>query len=122
MTRISGATWNGFTSAMVSFQPGVIWNGIREFPNNCLFLLLTAWENFPNVSGMSSLAIGNRIEATRPSDSFYSRVRGVIVEEIKNGFVKINADEVVSKWNTKWEKHPGAGCVVWVKLSDIVSK
>ena len=70
--------------------------------------------------GMNSTpAIGTRIEATRPADSFYSRVRGVVTG-YKNGFVNISADEVVSKWSDKWEKHP-TSCAMSVKLTEVVA-
>lgn len=64
-----------------------------------------------------TIAIGSRIEATRPADSFYKRVRGVVVK-ITDGWVKIDADEVVSKWGNTWEKHPSS-CRMDVKISDI---
>jgi hypothetical protein len=71
-----------------------------------------------NVCGMNSIpSIGTRIEATRPADSFYSRVRGVVTG-YRNGLVKINADEVISKWSKTWEKHPST-CSMNVKLSDL---
>ncbi len=70
--------------------------------------------------GMNSTpAIGTRIEATRPADSFYSRVRGVVTG-YKNGFVKISADEVISKWGNSWEKHP-TSCAMSVKLTEVVA-
>ena len=64
-------------------------------------------------------AIGTRIEATRPADSFYKRVRGVVTG-YRNGFVQISADEVISKWGKTWEKHPSS-CAMGVRPADIVT-
>lgn len=38
--------------------------------------------------------IGTQVEATRPADSFYKRVRG-IVTGYRNGFILIEATEVI---------------------------
>jgi hypothetical protein len=63
-------------------------------------------------------AIGTTIEATRPADSFYKRVRGVVTAH-RNGRVQIKATEVISKWDTEWSKHP-TSYSMGVSLREIV--
>lgn len=55
---------------------------------------------------MKTIKIGSIVEITEmPADSFYRKVKG-IVTEIRNGFVRLEADEVMSKWDHKYKKHP----------------
>lgn len=63
-------------------------------------------------------AIGTTIEATRPADSFYKRVRGIVTAHC-NGRIQIQATEVISKWDTEWSKHPNS-CSMGVFLREIV--
>ena len=37
--------------------------------------------------------------------SFYQKVKGTVTN-IENGFVYLEADEVMSKWDDKYKKHP----------------
>lgn len=62
--------------------------------------------------------IGTMIEATRPADSFYKRVRGIVTGH-RNGRIQIEATEVISKWDTDWTKHP-TSCAMGVSPRDIV--
>lgn len=55
---------------------------------------------------MKAIRIGDRVEITEmPAGSFYKKVKG-FVTEIRNGFVCLEADEVMSKWDKKYKKHP----------------
>jgi len=72
-----------------------------------------------NATSSNLPTIGTRIEATRPADSFYKRVRGVVTGH-RNGFIQISADEVIIKWGKTWEKHPSS-CAMEVRPTDIVT-
>lgn len=63
--------------------------------------------------------IGTKIEATRPADSFYKKVRGTVTG-YRNGFIMIQASEVISKWESKWSEHP-TSCAIGVHISDVIA-
>lgn len=63
--------------------------------------------------------IGTQVEATRPADSFYKKVRGVVTG-YRNGFILIEAREVISKWDSEWSEHPSS-CSMGVRPADLVA-
>ncbi len=64
--------------------------------------------------------VGQRVLAKKMAhDSFYKQVEG-IVTEIKNGFVHIKADTVMSKWDNAFEKHP-TFCSTSARIENVVA-
>lgn len=54
----------------------------------------------------TEIKIGQRVEITEmPNGSFYKKVKGVVTS-VKNGFVNVEADEVISKWGNEYKMHP----------------
>lgn len=64
-----------------------------------------------------TIKIGDKVEATMSSDSFYKKARGVVTE-IKNGFVSFEATQVISKWSKTWENHP-TSCATSAKICNV---
>jgi hypothetical protein len=62
--------------------------------------------------------IGDKVKAKLPDGSFYKAVVGTITA-IKNGYVHIDATEVMSIWDDKLEKHP-TSCACSAKSLDVV--
>ena len=65
-----------------------------------------------------NILTGTKIEAHNLSDSsFYKKVKATIVG-FHNGYYKISAYEVISKWSDSWEKHPSS-CSMSITESQI---
>ena len=62
--------------------------------------------------------IGDKVKAKMNSGSFYKYVIGNITA-IKNGYVDINATEVMSAWDDKFEKHP-TSCACSAKALNVI--
>lgn len=62
--------------------------------------------------------IGDKVKAKMPEGSFYKYIMGTITA-IKNGYVHIDATEVMSIWSGKFEKHP-TSCACSAKALDVV--
>ncbi|GAB6121018.1 hypothetical protein [Dysgonomonas termitidis] len=68
---------------------------------------------------MKAIQIGERVEiVAMPEGSFYKKVKG-IVTEIKNGFVTVQADEVMSKWGNEYKKHPST-CSTAGRIENVI--
>jgi len=68
---------------------------------------------------MKAITVGSRVEIVEMANSsFYKRVKG-IVTEIRNGYVYVEADEVMSKWDNKYKKHPGT-CATAGKIENVI--
>ena len=70
----------------------------------------------------NAFQIGQKVESTRMgSSSFYKRVRGTVTD-IRNGFVEIDATEVIDRWSKSWERHPlSDGCSCAARIEDVIS-
>jgi hypothetical protein len=72
------------------------------------------------VSHSEEIRLGSRVKAVRMApDSFYRQVIGTVTD-IRNGYVEIDATEVMSKWDRSFERHP-TSCRTSAKLADVVA-
>lgn len=70
---------------------------------------------------MMQFSIGDSVEATVMSvDSFYKKIRGTITAMPRNGWVNINATQVIDKWSTDWAKHP-TSCATGAKTQNLIA-
>jgi len=66
------------------------------------------------------MQVGQRVEAVKmASDSFYKKVIGTVTK-IENGFVSIDADIVMSKWDDEYQKHP-TFCSTAARIENVVA-
>jgi hypothetical protein len=64
------------------------------------------------------MQIGTQVKATiRSTDSFYKAVIGELVE-VKNGWAKVRATQVMDKWSKSFEQHP-TSCLVHAYERDL---
>lgn len=65
-----------------------------------------------------AIMLGKRVEANiTVNDSFYKSVRGIVTRVQANGWVNIQADEVIDKWSETWEMHPTT-CATSAKIEN----
>jgi hypothetical protein len=61
--------------------------------------------------------VGQMVVANKmPVDSFYKKVAGKIFV-IKNGWIGIEATDVMDKWSSVFVKHP-TSCMIFAKIED----
>lgn len=67
----------------------------------------------------STFTIGQRVQAVKMSpDSHYLQVIGSVTG-IRNGFVQIEATEVLSRFTNKWQEHPTT-CSTAARIENVV--
>ena len=67
-----------------------------------------------------NIQIGSRVKAVKMAeDSFYRQVIGTVTG-IRNGFVQIDATEVMTKWDRHFEQHP-TSCATSARIENVVA-
>lgn len=91
---------------------------VKPFSNYSMAPMIRAERVVAEKAG--TFQVGQEVIATRMApDSFYRQVRGTVTA-IRNGFVCINATQVISKWGKTWEKHP-TSCATSAKIEHVIA-